>query len=81
MIDDAIIESLAKIGNLKRVMREVEPQTMQPQELKEWMVRRTLYAITLFQKEYENEVQRSQQGNNRNDVNRRGEGICKVPKE
>ena len=62
MIEE-LIEALVKVGNHNRVIKECEPNIFCPQELKSWMVRRTLYALELL----ENEIQRTEQSNNRND--------------
>lgn len=53
-IEDYLIEALVKIANDKKFLKLVEPQIMQPQELKYWMVQRTLYAWGLLLKEGEN---------------------------
>lgn len=52
MIDNSVIEALIKIGNHKRVVKICEPNIMEPMELKEWMVRRTLVAMELFENEW-----------------------------
>ncbi len=54
MTDD-YIEAIIKIGNHKRVIKECEPNIMEPLQLKEWMVIRTLYSLGLLLKELENE--------------------------
>ena len=59
MIDD-LIEAIVKIGNHKRIIKECEPNIMQPLELKSWMVKRTLYAWGLL----EDEIRRTEQSNN-----------------
>ena len=76
MIDD-FIEALVEIGNHKRVRRECEPDIFCRQELKSWMVKRTLYAWRLF----EDEVQRNQQSNNRNNESRGSKSLRKVSKK
>lgn len=59
---DALIESIVKIGNHKRVIDLCEPHVMQPLQLESWMVRRTLVSWMLL----DDEVQRSKQGDNKN---------------
>ncbi len=83
MIADDLVQAIVKIGNTKLVKRMCEPNVMQPHDLKEWMVIRTAMALTLIQKEWEaqNEVQRTEQGDNRNDGLDRGKGIRQVSKK
>jgi len=76
MIDD-LIEAIAKIGNHKRITKECEPNIFCPQELKYWMVKRTLYSWRLL----EDEIQRSQQSDNRDDESRGSKSLRKVPKK
>ena len=49
MINKEIIKALVKIGNSKRVKELCEPNVMQPFELEEWQVIRTLKAVELFE--------------------------------
>ena len=50
-IEDELIESVVKIGNHERIIKECEPNIFCPQELKSWMVKRTLYAWGLLEDE------------------------------
>ncbi len=61
MINDALIEAITKIGNLPGLIKACEPNIMQPLILEEWMVRRSLQALALFQEEYENDLRRTNQ--------------------
>ncbi len=49
LIMDELIEALVKIGNHETIKKEGEPNIMKPLELEEWMVKRTLYSLLLFQ--------------------------------
>ena len=53
MVDDLVIDALVEIGNHEKVVKVCEPDVFCPQELKGWMVRRTLYALGLFEQEME----------------------------
>ena len=59
-MEDFLIESLIKIGNHKRIIEICEPNIMQPLQLEEWMIRRTLMAWWLL----EDELQKQEDGNN-----------------
>ncbi len=78
-MNDVIIDSIVQIGNLKKVKKMCEPQVMQPLQLENWMVVRTLKAIELIQEAYE--IQRSQLSNNGVDGQDGGKSVCKVPKK
>ena len=81
MIDDALIEAIVKIGNLKKVIEVCEPQVCFSMDLQGWMVKRTLKAQELLQEEWDNEIQRSKQSDNRNNERGRSESIRKIPKK
>ena len=49
LLNELLVNALVKIGNYDVVMKECEPNVMQPMELDEWMVKRTLYSLLLFQ--------------------------------
>ena len=51
MIDDGIIESLVKIGNHPSVIKLCEPNICYPFQLESWMVKRTLVARGLMEKQ------------------------------
>lgn len=56
--DDALVDALVKIGNHKEVTKMCEPNIMESLPLKEWQVKRTLKAIELFMKEWDNATRR-----------------------
>ena len=58
-IEDELIESVVKIGNHERIIKECEPNIFCPQELKVWMVKRTLYAWGLLENELYKRYRRS----------------------
>jgi len=47
-----LLESLTKIGNHPRVVKECEPNIAFPQKLETWMVKRTLKSCELFMSQY-----------------------------
>ena len=49
LLNELLVNALVKIGNHDVVMKECEPNVTQPMELEEWMVKRTLYSLLLFQ--------------------------------
>jgi len=51
-MNEDIVEALAIIGNTKKVVERCEPNIFCPQELKAWMVKRTLRALELFEDEF-----------------------------
>ncbi len=53
MVSEIIVEALVKIGNHEKVMAACEPNIMQSLELKEWMVKRTLYSLLLFKETWD----------------------------
>ena len=50
---DWFVSAITKIANHERVKRQVEPQVMQPLDIKEWQTKRILYAEGLFNQEME----------------------------
>ncbi len=52
MIDE-YLDALVAIGNHKEVVKVCEPDVMQSLKLENWMVKRTLYALGLMEREYE----------------------------
>ncbi len=60
-MDDALIEAIIKIGNNPKFIQSVEPNIMQPLQLSEWMVKRTMKAVELLY----DEIQRTKQSDNR----------------
>jgi len=51
-------EALLTIGNHKEVKRICEPNIFCPQELKSWMVKRTIKALELFEDELYKDTRR-----------------------
>lgn len=49
IIYDELVQALVTIGNHETVKKECEPNVMQPLDLDEWMVKRALYALLIFQ--------------------------------
>ncbi len=52
-MSEDIVEAITKIGNCSRVVRECEPNVVEPFELKPWMVLRVITAVELFRNEWE----------------------------
>ena len=52
MIEDYIIDALVQIGNHKKLIEYCEPNIMESFQLETWMVKRTLAALDLLEKEY-----------------------------
>ncbi len=50
---DNLIEAIVQIGNSPKLVKSLEPNIIEPAELKPWMVKRTLTAWILFQEELE----------------------------
>ena len=83
MIDDVLIESIAQIGNSKRVIEKLEPDMCYHATLDECLIRRVLYAqellLEVLDKEKKNDIQRSSQGDSQQSKPRRGKSVHKVP--
>ena len=52
-IMDTLIEGITQIANNKQVIEKLEPDVFSHQEIKEWMVKRVLYAFLLINEEFE----------------------------
>ena len=55
MIEETLTEAILKIGNHPDFRKLVEPHIAEPQELKAWMVRRTLVALSVLREEAKKE--------------------------
>ena len=55
-----LIEGITQIANNKQVVEKLEPNIFSHGEIKEWMVKRVLYAFLLIEEENEKGGQQSE---------------------